>query len=153
MNFKCPNCGAEHETYQNPSPTVDIIIECRNDEGEEGIVLIKRKNPPHGWAIPGGFVDYGETLEDAAVREAREETTLDVELVGQFHSYSDPARDPRLHTITTVFIASARGTPRGADDAKEAALFNEGDLPQLAFDHSKILEDYFRYRAGENPWG
>lgn len=153
MNFKCPNCGAEHETYRNPSPTVDIIIECRNDEGEEGIVLIKRKNPPHGWAIPGGFVDYGETLEDAAVREAREETTLDVELVGQFHSYSDPARDPRLHTITTVFIASARGTPRGADDAKEAALFNEGDLPQLAFDHSKILEDYFRYRAGENPWG
>ncbi len=132
--------------YKNPAPTVDIIIEIENDppsSSPAGIVLIKRKNPPFGWAIPGGFVDYGETLESAAVREAREETGLAVSLVRQFHTYSDPARDPRKHTITTVYVATARGVPAGADDAAEARVFPLDALPeQMAFDHGDILRDY-----------
>ena len=103
------------EKYRNPLLTVDIIIEIV----ERGIVLIERKNPPHGWAFPGGFVDYGESLEKAAVREAKEETSLDVTLTEQFYTYSDPDRDPRHHTVSTVYIAAADGMPRGADDAKE----------------------------------
>ena len=136
-------------TPRNPIPTVDIIIELESG----GIVLIRRKNPPPGWAIPGGFVDYGESLEAAAVREALEETTLHVQLVELFHVYSDPKRDPRQHTMSTVFIATASGTPRGEDDAAEARIFSEQDLPaQLAFDHSQILQDYFRYkRTGKRP--
>lgn len=136
--MKCPRCGDKLKLYKNPLPTVDIIIEING-----GIVLIKRKNPPHGWAIPGGFVDYGETLEKAAVREAKEETGLDVTLAGQMHTYSDPGRDPRFHTISTVFIASAVGTPHAADDAAEAVIFYRDNLPLLAFDHKKILDDYF----------
>jgi 8-oxo-dGTP diphosphatase len=134
---------------KNPLPTVDIIIEI----GGRGFVLIERKNPPHGWAIPGGFVDYGESLEHAAVREAKEETSLNVKLVEQFHSYSDPLRDPRFHTISTVFIATAAGTPAGADDAKIARIFREDDLPApIVFDHVQILSDYFRYKKrGERP--
>ncbi|MBN1496018.1 MAG: NUDIX hydrolase [Spirochaetes bacterium] len=131
------------EQYRNPVPTVDIIIEI--DDGTPGkkIVLIKRRNPPHGWAIPGGFVDYGETLEAAAVREAAEETSLPVRLVRQFHTYSDPARDPRSHTISTVFIAAARGIPAAADDAAEARVFSIDALPEpMAFDHALILRDY-----------
>ena len=128
--------------YRNPVPTVDIIIEIE-DGGEKKIVLIERKNPPAGWAIPGGFVDYGESLEDAARREAKEETGLDVTLVRQFHTYSDPARDPRQHTMSTVFIAAANGRPDGADDALRAELFPLNDLPSpLAFDHAQILDDY-----------
>ncbi len=96
------------ETTRNPLVTVDIIIEVGG-----GIVLIERKNPPHGWALPGGFVDYGESLESAAVREAKEETSLDVVLTEQFYTYSDPSRDARHHTVSTVFIATANGTPRG----------------------------------------
>ncbi len=149
MDFKCPECGTEQVKLRKPFPTVDIIIECETEEGERGIVLIKRKYPPLGWAIPGGFVDYGESLEAAAVREAVEETSLDVELEGQFHSYSDPSRDARMHTITTVFIGKAKGRPRADDDAREAALFIEDNLPELAFDHGRILNDYFRHRAGE----
>ncbi len=134
-------------TPRNPIPTVDIIIELESG----GIILIRRKNPPPGWALPGGFVDYGESLETAAVREALEETTLQVQLVELFHVYSDPNRDPRQHTLSTVFIATASGTPRGEGDAAEARIFSEQDLPaQLAFDHSQILRDYFRYkRTGE----
>ncbi|HQO40883.1 MAG TPA: NUDIX hydrolase [Spirochaetota bacterium] len=132
--------------YKNPVPTVDIIIETEHD-GKKGIVLIKRKNPPFGWAIPGGFVDYGETLENAAVREALEETALHVKLVRQFHAYSDPSRDPRLHTVTTVFIAKAEGSPRGMDDAAEAEIFSREEVPRdMAFDHAVILEDYFSGR-------
>ncbi len=138
--LRCSNCGTEMEKYKNPVPTVDIIIEL---EGK-GIVLIKRKNPPYGWAIPGGFVDYGESLEQAAVREAKEEVFLDVELVEQLHTYSDPSRDKRHHTITTVFIAKAVGVPIAADDAVAVGIFNEDNLPEpLAFDHGKILKDYF----------
>ena len=137
----CPACGAEIECYKNPFPTVDIIIEL----GRRGIILIKRKNYPHGWALPGGFVDYGESLEDAAVREAKEETGLDVKLTRQLHTYSRPDRDPRHHSISTVFIASAEGKPRAADDAQEVGIFTKDVLPHpLVFDHSEILADYFK---------
>ncbi len=113
----------------------------------EGIVLIRRKNPPAGWALPGGFVDYGETLEDAALREAKEETGLDVRLVRQFHSYSDPHRDPRGHTISTVFLAEAAGQAAAGDDAAEIGVFSAKGLPDnLAFDHRQILEDYITGR-------
>jgi len=134
---------SETKQYRNPTPTVDIIIEVEGAPGSRNIVLIKRKNPPHGWAIPGGFVDYGETLEAAAVREALEETSLLVRLARQFHTYSDPSRDPRQHTISTVFIATASGVPAGADDAAEARVFSIDDLPSpMAFDHGEILRDY-----------
>ena len=122
---------------------VDVIIEMAGGD----IVLVRRRNPPPGWALPGGFVEYGETLEAAAVREAREETSLEVELTRQFHTYSDPARDPRGHTISTVFIGRARGTPRARDDAREIGTFRRESLPEpLAFDHGRILDDYFTGR-------
>ncbi len=144
----CPKCGTEVFQYNNPVPTVDIIIESESEEGGKGIVLIERKNEPLGWALPGGFVDYGETLEAAAVREAKEETGFDVELLGQFHSYSDPRRDPRRHTISTVFIARAKGKIYPGDDALRAGIFSSQGLPlPLAFDHQKILEDYFSRRT------
>ena len=111
-----------------------------------GIVLIERKYPPPGWALPGGFVDYGESFEAAAVREALEETGLQVTLLRQFHTYSDPGRDPRQHTASTVFIATATGTPVGADDAARAEVFTKDDLPPLAFDHARILADYFQMK-------
>ncbi len=138
--LSCPHCGKVVEKYRNPFPTVDIIIEL----DKHGIVLIKRKNPPFGWAIPGGFVDYGESLESAALREAREETGLDVELLYQLGAYSDPERDPRHHTISVVFVARATGEPKAADDAEDVGVFDPNSLPeQLAFDHAKILQDYF----------
>ncbi len=136
--MKCPFCQKQIKTFKNPFPTVDIIIEI---DGK--IVLIKRKNPPLGWALPGGFVDYGESYETAALREAKEETGLDVNNLRQFHTYSDPGRDPRHHTASTVFIAQAQGVPRGLDDALEAKLFGRDELPHLVFDHKKILADYF----------
>ncbi|MBN2468561.1 MAG: NUDIX hydrolase [Deltaproteobacteria bacterium] len=142
---RCPYCGREYFEYQNPIPTVDVIIEIEN----QGIVLIKRKHYPHGWALPGGFVDYGETLERAAVREAQEETSLTVELLRQFHVYSDPRRDPRHHTITVVFIARAEGIPHAADDAEDVGIFTRESLPHsIAFDHADILNDYFRQCNG-----
>jgi len=139
--MKCPRCGTDIPVYKNPVPTVDIIIETGG-----GIVLIKRKNPPHGWALPGGFVDYGESYEDAARREAREETGLEVELVRQLHTYSDPGRDPRQHTASTVFLARADGRPRAGDDAADVRLFTRDNLPPLVFDHGTILDDYFQHR-------
>ncbi len=131
-----------------PVPTVDIIIEVG-----DRIVLIRRKYPPPGWAIPGGFIDGGEKAEDAAVREASEETGLKVTLTELLGVYSDPARDPRRPTISTVYIARAEGTPAGADDAADARLFSEADLPSpLAFDHARILAYYFRFRkTGKRP--
>jgi ADP-ribose pyrophosphatase YjhB (NUDIX family) len=108
-------------------------------------VLIKRKNPPYGWAIPGGFVNYGESLEEAAVREAKEETNLDVKLIRQFHTYSDQKRDQRHHSISTVYIAKAKGIPEAKDDALEIGIFTESNLPEkIAFDHRSILNDYFK---------
>jgi 8-oxo-dGTP diphosphatase len=130
---------------RNPYPTVDIIIELEGREGS--IVLVERKNPPHGWALPGGFVDWGESLEDAAIREALEETSLEVTLKRQFHAYSDPDRDPRFHTVTTVFTATSKGEPRAADDAKNLGVFTEDTLPSpIVFDHALILQDYFSKR-------
>jgi ADP-ribose pyrophosphatase YjhB (NUDIX family) len=141
---KCPQCGYSRPRYRNPVPTVDIIIEY----GDLGLVLIERDKPPWGWALPGGFVEYGESLEDAARREAREETGLEAELLGQFHAYSDPGRDPRQHTITTVFVARGRGALRAASDALSVAVFPPEGLPrELAFDHDRILQDYLQERA------
>jgi ADP-ribose pyrophosphatase YjhB (NUDIX family) len=133
---------------------VDIIIELEEEGKATGIVLIYRKNEPLGWSLPGGFVDYGETLEQAAVREALEETALAVELTGQFHTYSDPERDPRRHTISTVFVAKAKGKPRAGDDAGGVGIYHEGNLPDpLAFDHGKILRDYFAARKNKISHG
>ncbi len=134
----CPSCGSNIKQYRNPFPTVDIIIEL-----ESGIVLIERKNEPFGWALPGGFVEYGESLEAAAVREAFEETSLNIFDLRLLGCYSDPARDDRMHTISTVFIASAHGIPRAADDALNLSTFRRDSLPrQLCFDHTRILSDY-----------
>jgi ADP-ribose pyrophosphatase YjhB (NUDIX family) len=142
-----------HQKFRNPVPTVDIIIEVMAGRKRRGIVLIERKNPPPGWALPGGFVDCGEALEAAAVREAREETSLDVELLGQFHTYSDPTRDPRLHTVSTVFIARAEGAPKAGDDARSAIIVDPRDRNLLlAFDHRKILDDYLEFKKGRDPW-
>jgi len=136
----------EEKRYRNPVPTVDIIIEVPG-----GIVLIKRKNYPPGWAIPGGFVDYGESLEDAAVREAKEETGLDITELKQFHTYSAPGRDPRQHTISTVFIARGQGVLKADDDAEDAKVFTMDSLPEnFAFDHGEIVREYFAKRAGES---
>jgi 8-oxo-dGTP diphosphatase len=133
-------------TYRNPTPTVDITIELI-DRPHRPIILIERLNPPHGWALPGGFVDYGESLETAAVREAREEIGLDVQLLEQFHVYSAPDRDPRQHTISIVFIATATGNPIAQDDAKTVGVFAPWEVPaQLCFDHGQIVRDYIHYR-------
>ncbi len=143
--MKCPNCNHEITVYRNPIPTVDIII-----EREGKIILVKRKNPPFGWAIPGGFVDYGESFETAAAREAKEECSVTLTSLQQFHTYSDPHRDPRMHTATTVFIATAEGTPVAADDAAELAFFTRDTLPEeIPFDHREILTDYFQSRKGK----
>ncbi len=128
-----------YKQYHQPSLTVDIII---NVDGK--ILLIERRNKPYGWALPGGFVDYGETLENAALRETKEETSLQVDTLQQFHAYSDPRRDPRGHTVSMAFTATATGTPKAADDAKAYGLFAKDALPEnIVFDHRKILEDYF----------
>ena len=143
MVEKCPKCGQPFPRRRSPAPTVDIIIEIPL----KGIVLIQRANPPLGWALPGGYVEYGESLEAAACREALEETGLKVELLGQLHTYSDPRRDPRRHNISTVFVARALGTPKAADDARSLEIFRLEDLPQeMAFDHAEILADYLKVR-------
>ncbi len=124
---------------KQPRLTVDVIIEY-----QEKIVLIKRKHPPWGWALPGGFVEYGETVETAAIRESKEETGLDLIELKQFHTYSDPNRDPRGHTVSVVFTAKGTGTLKADDDAEVIGLFTLENLPPLAFDHQKILHDYAR---------
>jgi 8-oxo-dGTP diphosphatase len=128
-----------------PLVAVDIIIELLDQPGLP-IVLIERKNPPHGWAIPGGFVDVGETLEHAAMREAQEETGLKVKLKALLGNYSDPKRDPRGHTVTAVYVAEAHGSPKGGDDAKNAQVFDPLKPPTLVFDHALVLADYRRFR-------
>jgi 8-oxo-dGTP diphosphatase len=137
--------------YKNPKPTVDLLIELVGRPGM--LVLIERANEPHGWALPGGFVDEGEWLADAAVREAKEETGLDVALVELFHVYSDPRRDTRQHTVSTVFIAKADGEPTGGDDAATAQVVALDALPgPLVFDHALIIADYVAYRrTGARP--
>jgi len=129
------------DTLKTPLLTVDVIIRYQG-----GIVLIERKNPPPGWALPGGFVDVGESVEEAAVREAREETSLNVRLIEQFHAYSSPKRDPRFHTVSVVFIGEGAGALEGRADARKAAVYTAADLPDvMAFDHGQIVKDYFRY--------
>lgn len=135
----CPRCGAPVSIYRSPLLTVDIIIRVQG----KGIVMIERRNPPYGWALPGGFVDYGESLESAAVREAKEETSLDLDDLRQFHAYSAPDRDLRHHTVTMVFTALGKGIPRAADDALNLEVFSPDRLPgRIAFDHARILADY-----------
>lgn len=142
----CPNCGEKIARYRNPFPTVDIIIEYAG-----GIVLVSRKNPPHGWALPGGFVDYGESLEHAAIREALEETSLRIDELEMLNVYSNPGRDPRFHTITTVFVARGEGVLKADDDAVKAVVVNPESLPDpVVFDHAKIIEDYMEWKNGRS---
>jgi ADP-ribose pyrophosphatase YjhB (NUDIX family) len=133
----------QHKLSLGPFTTVDAIIEL-----PEGIILIERSNPPFGWALPGGFVDYGESLEDAVKREAKEETNLDLTELRQFHAYSEPDRDPRFHTIGTVFVAKAKGSPKAGDDAQGLKIVKYEDLLRIdyAFDHKKIIQDYLQSR-------
>jgi 8-oxo-dGTP diphosphatase len=132
--------------YRNPTPTVDIIVELI-DRADRPIVLIERLNAPLGWALPGGFVDYGESTEQAAVREAQEEVGLLVQLVELLGVYSEPDRDPRQHTLSLVYIATATGEPQAGDDAKHVKIVPPWEIPpNLCFDHGKILRDYLNYR-------
>ncbi len=142
----CRSCGAPVAVQRNPYLTVDAIVTIP----ERGVVLIRRKNPPHGWALPGGFVDYGESLDLAVRREVREETGLELDQLEQFRAYSDPSRDPRHHTVTVVFTALGVGEPRAADDAEGVSVFPLDRLPDpLVFDHGRILSDFRRQR--DNP--
>ena len=134
-----------HEAIKTPKLTVDCIIEYQSK-----IVLIKRKNPPLGWALPGGFVDVGETVEEAVIREMKEETNMTLKDLKQFHVYSDPKRDPRFHTVSVIFTAKSDTEPKAGDDAKEAKPFTRQEIMDMeakgsiCFDHSKILQDYFK---------
>jgi len=141
--IKCPHCGADVVRYKNPLPTADIII-----TRQDSILLINRKNPPEGWALPGGFIEYGESAEQTAIREAKEETNLEISHLQQFHTYSQPGRDPRFHTLTVVFFAQANGELKAGDDAKEARFFHIDKLPDnIAFDHREIIEAFFTAKA------
>ena len=139
---------------ETPLLTVDIIIELTDTNSKANpIVLIERRNPPYGWALPGGFVDRGENLTTAAIREAKEETCLDVTLTHHLANYSDPARDSRFHTVSSVYIAQSQGEPKAADDAINLKVFSLDEIPpQLAFDHQVILQDYLTFkRTGLKP--
>lgn len=144
--------------WRNPTPTVDVVVV--RDGPQPAVLVIRRKNPPHGWALPGGFVDEGERVETAAVREVREEASLDVALTHLLHVYSDPARDPRKHTMSVVFEGTvpADARARAADDAAEVQWLPVDELERtldklpFAFDHAEILSDWLRFRAtGERP--
>lgn len=137
-HLSCPNCGYEIKQYRNPFPTVDVIIRYGG-----GVVMIERKNPPRGWAIPGGFLDYGESAEEGARREMREETGLELENMELFTVRSAPDRDPRFHTVTVVFTADGVGELEAGDDAGDARVVQLEDLPEvIAFDHRSVLEEY-----------
>lgn len=144
----CPHCGGDVVMYRNPAPTVDVIVH----DPQRGIVLVLRRNEPHGWALPGGFIDYGESAEMAAVREVQEETGLSVVLDGLVGVYSEPGRDPRHHTLSVVYAAHVdadAAAPCAGDDAAEARFFAPEALPgPLAFDHARIIADYLRSTRG-----
>jgi len=135
---------------ETPMLTVDIIIEVQDALVDNGIVLIERKNEPHGWALPGGCVDVGETCRDAAIREAKEETCLDIYNVSEAGIYDAPNRDPRGHAVSITYYAAADGTPIGADDAKNAMVIDPSKIDEmnvtLCFDHREIIQDYLRYK-------
>jgi 8-oxo-dGTP diphosphatase len=130
---------------RTPELSVDVVIELLDRPGRP-IVLIRRDRPPPGHALPGGFVDIGETVERAAVREAREETGLEITLGDLLGVYSDPGRDPRGHTVSVVYVATASGTPAAGDDAAAIFVTDPEAAPALAFDHDRILGDYKRWR-------
>ena len=134
---------------KTPLLTVDVVIELPNDANR--VILIERRNAPYGWALPGGFVDVGETVETAAVREAQEETGLDVVLKALLGVYSSPDRDPRGHSVSVTFVGEARGVPRCGDDARDARAFDPEHLPALAFDHAEILRDFLCWRRTGRP--
>ena len=144
----CPRCGAGIRTWQRPGVSVDMLITHRGK-----LVLVYRKNRPVAWALPGGYVDYGESVEHAARREALEETSLELVDAEQFHTYSDPGRDDRQHSITTVFVARGEGELKAGDDAERVALFDPAEVPHpLAFDHSRIVRDYAAFLdTGRRP--
>lgn len=149
----CPHCGKGIPTYSNPTPTVDVVILVPGYAGEQdGVVLVERANPPHGWALPGGFVDEGETCEAAAIREMQEETGLDVILTGLLGVYSDPQRDPRQHTMSVVYTGMARDISRlsAGDDAAKTIVVPLGEWPDMVFDHERILADFMRRHAEMN---
>lgn len=135
----CPHCGQEIMP-RNPYPTVDVVLY----HPQRGVVLVERSNPPYGWALPGGFVDYGESVEAAARREVREETGIDAGPLILLGVYSDPGRDPRFHTMSTVFVARVQenASPVAGDDARCARFFPLHALPSLVFDHRRILDDF-----------
>ena len=140
LKTTCPACGAPVHTYRNPFPTTDVVV-LRGGR----VLLIRRRNPPEGWALPGGFVDYGESAEAAATRELKEETGLEVVTLRLLGVYSAPGRDPRFHTLTVVYLADASGEPAAGDDAAEARWFALNDLPEpIAFDHRQIITDASR---------
>jgi 8-oxo-dGTP diphosphatase len=141
----CPKCDSEIERFKNPAPTVDIIIHAAGS-----ILLVRRANPPHGYALPGGFIDYGESAEQAAVREALEETGLRVRLLGLLGVYSDPKRDPRSHTISSVYVGEAYdlASLQSGDDAADAGFYQLDELPPLVFDHNKVINDFIEYLEG-----
>lgn len=148
----CPSCGAAVEAYRNPVPTADMIIELTGGGQPGPVVLVRRANPPLGWALPGGFVDYGESAAHAARREALEETGLRVEVLALIGVYGRPERDPRQHTITTAYAGRASGQPIAGDDAAEVAAFALDKLPpDICFDHRQILDDYRAWRLGLRP--
>ncbi len=140
----CPHCGKEAKKYLQPAPTADVII---YDE-EKGIVFIERKNEPLGFALPGGFIDEGESVEEAAIREMKEETNLDVDLLGIVGVYSKPDRDPRFHTMTITFAGKAKDISQlnAGDDAATAKFYSLDNIPSpLCFDHGKMVADFLNY--------